>query len=192
MSWLGMASVFAPGFLVAAPGLRDPSFRESVVLLVDHRPEGALGFVVNRPADVSFRSVLQELDLADDGVPSPDVPVLVGGPVAPHTGWIVYDPDRREVPQEARIDVGDSVQVSASRAVLEALASSSDGSRHLLVLGYAGWSAGQLDSEILEGSWIPVDLEASVVFETPYEERWSAALSVLGIDPRHLVGTGLA
>ena len=187
-----MVSDLAPGFLVAAPGLKDPSFRESVVLLVDHRAEGSLGFVVNRPADVSFRDVLDELELSDAEVPSPSVPVLVGGPVAPHTGWIVYDPERRRVPEEARIDVGQTVQVSASRAVLESLAGSDDGSRHLLVLGYAGWGAGQLDAEIREGSWIPVDLDAAVVFDTPYEDRWSAALAVLGIDPRQLVGIGLA
>jgi putative transcriptional regulator len=187
-----MDSALAPGFLVAAPGLKDPSFRESVVLLVDHRDEGALGFVVNRPADISFRSVLEELDLAGARRPSPEVPVLVGGPVAPHTGWIVYDPALRSVPEDARIEVGPTVEVSASRAVLEALSTAPDGRRHLLVLGYAGWGAGQLDAELLEGSWIPVDLDASVVFDTPYEERWSAALAQLGVDPRHLVGTGLA
>ncbi|MBX2811613.1 MAG: YqgE/AlgH family protein [Myxococcales bacterium] len=187
-----MASTLAPGFLVATPGLRDPSFKEAVVLLVDHRPEGALGFVVNKPADVSFRSVLRELNLAEDTQPSPDVPVLVGGPVAPHTGWIVYDPNQRAVPEEARIEVDHRVQVSASRAVLEALARSHDGSRHLLVLGYAGWGAGQLDSELRAGSWIPVELDATVVFETPYDKRWAAAFNVLGIDPHRIVGPGLA
>ncbi len=192
VSLVGMVTDLSPGFLVAAPGLRDPSFREAVVLLVDHRPEGALGFVVNRPADVSFRSVLEELELTEDGAPSPDVPVLVGGPVAPHTGWIVFDPRLRQVPEQARIEVGETVQVSASRAVLESLATATDGSRHLLVLGYAGWGAGQLDSEIREGSWIPVSLDAAVVFETPYPERWAAALAQLGIDPRQVVGAGLA
>lgn len=187
-----MVSALAPGFLVAAPGLKDPSFRQTVVLLVDHREEGALGFVVNRPADVSFRNVLEELELTRADRPSPDVPVLVGGPVAPHTGWIVYDPNLRSVPEEARIEVGPTVEVSASRAVLEDLSTESDGRRHLLVLGYAGWGAGQLDAELLEGSWIPVDLDASVVFDAPYEERWSRALAQLGIDPRQLVGTGLA
>lgn len=187
-----MASHLAPGFLVAAPGLKDPSFRESVVLLVDHRDEGSLGFVVNRPADVSFQNVLEDLELVEENGDAPDVPVLVGGPVAPHTGWIVYDPRLRSVPEEARIDVSAHVQVSASKAVLEALARASDGERHLLVLGYAGWGAGQLDEEFKEGSWIPVDLNASVIFDTPYEDRWSAALQQLGIDPRQMVGAGLA
>lgn len=187
-----MSSAFAPGFLVAAPGLRDPNFRESVVLLVDHKPEGALGFVVNRPSDVSFSSVLKELELIEDGDEHPEVPVLLGGPVHPHTGWIVYDPKRRDVPEEARISVDEGLQVSASRSVLEDLAHSEDGDRHILVLGYSGWGAGQLDAEVREGSWIPVSLDAKVVFDTPYEERWAAALAQLGIDPRQVVSTGLA
>lgn len=187
-----MSTSLAPGFLVAAPGLRDPNFRESVILLADHKPQGALGFIINRPAEVNFESVLSELELLEEGRPAPDVPVLVGGPVAPHTGWIVYDPTRRTVPNEARIEVGDTVQVSASREVLDDLATSSDGDRHLLVLGYAGWGEGQLDAEVLDGSWIPVSLDARVVFDTPYEQRWSAALEVLGIDPRQVVRAGLA
>lgn len=187
-----MASALAPGFLVAAPGLRDPSFREAVVLLVDHRPEGALGFVVNRPADVSFRSVLEELNMTDEAQSSPEVPVLVGGPVAPQTGWILYDPAKRTVPEDSRIEVNDRVEVSASRIVLESLAKSNEAKRHLLVLGYAGWGAGQLDSELREGSWIPVEIDATVVFDTPYAQRWDAALAVLGINPRHIVGPGLA
>ncbi|MEO1235126.1 MAG: YqgE/AlgH family protein [Myxococcota bacterium] len=187
-----MSSAFAPGFLVAAPGLRDPNFRESVVLLVDHKPEGALGFVVNRPSEVSFASVLKELELIEEGEDHPEVPVLLGGPVHPHTGWIVYDPRRRDVPEEARISVDEDLQVSASRSVLEDLARSDDGERHILVLGYSGWGAGQLDAEVREGSWIPVSLDAKVVFDTPYPERWAAALAQLGIDPRQIVSTGLA
>lgn len=184
-------SSLAPGFLVAAPGLMDPNFRESVVLLVDHGPRGALGFVVNRPADVHFHHVVSELELPTRE-PKPDVPVLVGGPVAPHTGWIVFDPHRRSVPEEARIEVNDRVQVSASRAVLEALAADGATDRHLLVLGYAGWDAGQLDDELKEGSWIPVDLDPAVVFECPLDERWGAALAGLGVDPTTVVGTGWA
>lgn len=186
-----VTSKLAPGFLVAAPGLLDPNFRESVILLVDHGPRGALGFVINRPADFEFEQVIDELDLESPD-PKPEVPVLIGGPVAPNTGWIVYDPSRREVPEEARIDVDAGVQVSASRAVLEALAADARTERHLLVLGYAGWSAGQLDDELREGSWIPVQLDAQVVFDTPYEKRWAAALAVLGIDPTLVVSTGWA
>ncbi len=175
---------------MASPDLLDPNFNQTVVLLVDHREEGSLGFVVNRVADISFNAVVEELGLTEDHQAPPEVPVLVGGPVAPHTGWIVFDPRTRTEPFESAIEVNDRLQVSASRALLEELAQQADADRHLLVLGYASWGPGQLDQEIREGSWIPVDVEDSVVFDSPYDERWDAALSALGINPMQLVGTG--
>lgn len=183
-----MAFDLAPGFLVASPTLLDPNFAQTVVLLIDHRPEGSLGFIVNRPADITFRGVADELGLVNGDRSPPELPVLVGGPVAPQTGWIVFDPATSEVSQESTIEVSDGLRVSASRELLEALAQQERAERHMLVLGYAGWGAGQLDEEIRQGAWIPVDLDESVVFDTPYEQRWDAALSVLGIDPRLLVG----
>lgn len=182
-----MPSQLAPGFLVAAPTLLDPNFNRSVVLLIDHRKEGSLGFIVNRPANVSFKGVADELGLAEPGSRLPDIPVLVGGPVAPHTGWIVFDPGTREITTEGTITVTEQLKVSASRELLKNIAQSPDGERHMLVLGYAGWGAGQLDAEIKQGVWIPVDLDEGIIFETPYQNRWTAALAVLGIDPMQLV-----
>lgn len=188
-----MLSELAPGFLVAAPNLLDPNFYRSVVLLIDHRKEGSLGFVVNRPASVTFRGVADELGLAAQGKTLPELPVMVGGPVAPHTGWIVFDP-RSAVsePSEGTIAVTERLRVSASRELLRSIAQAPRAVRHMLVLGYAGWGAGQLDSEIKQGVWIPVDLDERIVFETPYAQRWTAALAALGIDPMQIVGTRLA
>lgn len=182
-----MASDLAPGFLVAAPSLLDPNFVQTVVLLIDHRAEGSLGFIVNRPADITFESVVDELGIKDANHATPDMPVLVGGPVAPHTGWIVFDPAQSTVSHEGTIEVTSRLRVSASRELLEDIAKQDRADRHMLVLGYAGWGAGQLDNEIRQGAWIPVDLDERVVFDTPYSGRWDAALSVLGIDPRLLV-----
>lgn len=182
-----MVSELSPGFLVAAPSLSDPNFRESVVLLIDHRAEGSLGFVVNRPARVTFRGVVEELGLVREGTPPPPVPVLVGGPVAPHTGWIVFDPTRSSMSLDSTIEVSQHIRVSASKELLKDLASTPQARRHMLVLGYAGWGAGQLDDEIRQGAWIPVDLDDGVVFDAPYENRWQKALESLGIDPRFLV-----
>lgn len=187
-----MPSQVAPGFLVAAPTLLDPNFNKSVVLLIDHRKEGSLGFIVNRPANVSFKGVADELGLSAPGKPLPDLPVLVGGPVAPHTGWIVFDPAGKPVTAEGTITVTDHLRVSASRELLKNIAQSKDAARHMLVLGYAGWGAGQLDAEIKQGVWIPVDLDEKIIFETPYQNRWQAALAALGIDPMHLVSTFVA
>jgi putative transcriptional regulator len=185
-----MASDLAPGFLVAAPNLLDPNFVRSVVLLVDHREEGSLGFVVNRPADIDFAQVIEDLGLPQEGQPAPSVPVMVGGPVSQRTGWIVYEQGAALVdpPDEGTIEVTPNLRVSASRDRLDTLARTPDARSHMLVLGYAGWGAGQLDEEIRQGAWIPVSLDEEVIFQTPFDDRWQTALTHAGIDPRHLVG----
>ncbi len=187
-----MASNIAPGFLVASPTLLDPNFAHSVVLLVDHRPEGSLGFVVNRPATINFRGVVDELGIGREDTLVPDVPVLSGGPVAPHTGWIVFDPAQSHEIDERCMWVTDRLRVSASREFLEHLATTEKADRHTLVLGYAGWGEGQLDQEIRQGSWIPADVDESVIFDTPYAHRWQTTLAALGIDPKLIVGTAVA
>ncbi len=181
-----MASDLAPGFLVAAPILLDPNFRRSVVLLVDHRPEGSLGFVINRPANVTLPGMLDALGLRPGGGALPDSPVLVGGPVAPDTGWIVFEKTKERATEDHIVDVSSRIAVSASRELLESIVRGPDSGRLLLVLGYAGWGPGQLDAEIAQGAWIPVDIDEQIVFETPHDERWAAALRSLGIDPARL------
>lgn len=181
-----MASELAPGFLVAAPVLLDPSFRRTVVLLVDHRPEGSLGFVINRPANVTLGGMVEALGLTQGDGAVPQAPVLVGGPVAPDTGWIVFEPTALRTGGEEIVEVSKNIAVSASRELLERMVRAGGPGHMMLVLGYAGWGPGQLDAEIAQGAWIPVDLDARIVFETPHDERWVAALRSLGIDPARL------
>ncbi|MEM6860279.1 MAG: YqgE/AlgH family protein [Myxococcota bacterium] len=163
----------------------------TVVLLVEHGPDRSLGFVVNRPAQIEFSRVVRELnpDAADT---APEVPVMVGGPVSPETGWIVYGaPQGRYAPEdEVTIQVADSIRVSPSRDRLARLSEQPAAPAHMLVLGYAGWGGGQLDAEIQAGSWIPVELDESVVFETPSDDRWNTALAKAGINPMLIVSTG--
>jgi putative transcriptional regulator len=180
-----MHSLLAPGFLVAAPALLDPNFRRSVVLLIEHQAKGSIGFVINRPAQVRLPSMLDALGLQIPDARPPDSPVLVGGPVAPDTGWIVFESEGKSFGQEV-VQVTPRLAVSASRELLENTVKGQGPSRLLLVLGYAGWRASQLDAEIAQGAWIPVDLDERIVFDTPYEERWAGALHSLGIDPARL------
>jgi putative transcriptional regulator len=177
----------APGFLVAAPSLLDPNFARTVVLLVDHREEGSLGFVVNRPADMRIRAMVEPLGLGVDAEKVVDGPVLVGGPVAPNTGWVVFERTGAQDPQSDVVQVSERLCVSASRDLLESMVVGTD-RRMLLVLGYAGWGPGQLDEELSQGAWIPVDLDERIVFDTPYDDRWGNALRLLGIDPARLTG----
>jgi putative transcriptional regulator len=186
-------SSLAPGFLVAAPILRDPNFAGTVVLMVEHSEQGALGFVVNRVATAGLRKVLGQLGIGDTPVRH-EVPVMVGGPVSPQTGWIVFEsqakPDDRE--RDDVLMVTESLGVSASKQFLIDAVKGDCPIRAMLVQGYAGWGPGQLETELRQGVWIPVDLDARVLFDTSADKRWSAALAVLGIHPASLPRTQIA
>lgn len=186
-----MDSVLAPGILVAAPGMSCPFFRESVVLLVEHGDAGALGFVINRPTDTPVTSLLEGLEHEDlqDAFPGD---IWVGGPVAPDTGWVLFDPSSGDTSDVEAVELCPRVAVSASRLFLERIAGGKGPSEYAVLLGYAGWGPGQLDDEIREGSWIFIDLEPALVFDVPSDDRWIEALGTLGIDPRRFVGLGVA
>jgi putative transcriptional regulator len=186
-------SSLAPGFLVAAPILRDPNFAGTVVLMVEHSEQGALGFVVNRVATAGLRKVLGQLGIGDTPVKQ-EVPVMVGGPVSPQTGWIVFEALAQNIDKsrEDVLMVTESLGVSASKQFLIDAVKDENPMRAMLVQGYAGWGPGQLEMELRQGVWIPVDLDARVLFDTAAEKRWSAALAVLGIHPAALPRTQIA
>lgn len=183
----------APGFLVAAPILRDPNFAGTVVLVVEHSGEGALGFIVNRTASASLRKVLTQLGVGDIPVRC-EVPIMVGGPVSPETGWIVFEAQgaHESEPREDVLMVTESLGVSASKQFLLDAVQGKESGRAMLVQGYAGWGPGQLEGELQKGAWIPVDLDARVLFETSADKRWGAALAVLGVHPGSIPSTQIA
>lgn len=177
----------APGFVVAMPSLRDPNFARAVVLLVEHGPGGSLGFIVNRPSRLSFEQVADALGFEQREGPD-DVPVFTGGPVAPQSGWILFDP--KDVDQSDLDDalvIHSSLAVSASRKLLERIAREGAPGRCVLALGYAGWAEGQLDAEFRQGSWIPGELDPEIVFATEPGDRWARVLAQSGIEPGRIV-----
>lgn len=183
-----MTDSLAPGLLVAAQSVREPAFRRSVVLLVEHRAEGSFGFVVNRPLARSVADVLDDLSLdAVAGGGFADKLVLEGGPVAPSSGWLLYAPGGAFADVEGSVTLDGELAISASRDLLEAIARGDGPSPYQLVLGHAGWGPGQLDAELAAGAWLPVGLDVSVLFSTPSEDRWARSLRTAGIDPGRLV-----
>ena len=188
-----VSSLLAPGLLVAAPSLRCPFFNHTLVLMVDHTERGSFGFVVNRPAEVEIGQVFRELGFDGKGTSEPpDARVMLGGPVEPQTGWVLYHtpPDAGVVFDELKVT--DGLRMSASVEILEALASGEGPEQSLMMLGYSGWSPGQLESEMREGAWFPVDLDLALLFEVPLEERWREALASLGIDPARVAANTVA
>lgn len=186
-----MTTKLAPGLLVAAPSLRCSFFHHTVILLVDHDEDGALGFVVNRPTETPVTSLLAGLEIEDLNEEMPGA-VWVGGPVAPETGWVLFDPTSGDTRGVEAVQLGPRLAVSASRVFLERLARGEGPERYAVLLGYAGWGPGQLDDEIREGSWIWTDADPALVFEAAHPDRWVAALASLGIDPARVVGTRVA
>ncbi|MEM9865392.1 MAG: YqgE/AlgH family protein [Myxococcota bacterium] len=179
----------SPTFLVAAPTLDCGYFAGTLVLLVDHDAEGSFGFVVNRASALELPSILQELGLPGSEA-SESVAVLRGGPVSPETGWVLFERTGAPFVPEDVLAVGPNVGVTASVDMLQAISRGDAPARSMLALGYAGWGPGQLEDELREGSWIPVDMDLETLFEVPFDDRWSHALACLGIDPRRVVASG--
>jgi putative transcriptional regulator len=179
-------SGLAPGFLVAAPGLRDPNFARSLVLMAEHKPEGSLGFVVNRPSRVTVGEVLDQVDPAlraeAERNDRADASVMVGGPVQPERLWILHRAD--SVPaEEGGVVLAGALAVGGSRELLEILVRAPAPGPFLLLLGYSGWGPLQVEREVGAGGWIPLPFEESLVFDVPLEARWDEAVKRFGLTP---------
>lgn len=170
--------------LIAMPGMSDPRFAHSVVLVCAHGAEGAMGIVLNKPLPgIAFSELLDQLGIESDDAP-PAVPVHFGGPVEPGRGFVLH-----RVPAESDTDDGvmrigvDGLAMTATRDILEDLAQGRGPDRAVLSLGYAGWEAGQLENEMLANGWLTADAKDELVFGTDNSAKWQAALKSLGIDP---------
>ena len=172
-------------FLIAMPGLSDPNFHRTVTYLCAHNDEGAMGIVINRPMDLSLGDVLKHMDLT---VQSPEVaarPVMEGGPVQRERGFVLHQPSGD---WDSVLQVEGGVAVATSRDILAAVARDEGPSQALVALGYAGWGAGQLESEVLDNAWLSGPADPSIIFDMPYQSRWESAARLLGVDVERLSG----
>lgn len=170
-------------FLIAMPAMMDPNFTGSVVYVCEHTDKGALGLVINRPTELTLQSLFDKIDLRLEIAPWKDAPVYFGGPVQTERGFVLHVPAGQ---YSSSLAVGDDIALTTSKDVLEALAGGSGPAKLLVTLGYSGWGAGQLESEVSANAWLTVDAQPSIIFDTPAEARQSAALRLLGIDPGQL------
>lgn len=174
---------FAPGFLLAPPSLMDPNFDRSVVLLASHEDGGATGFIINRPGRFQLHALLDDLSLTPT---IKDRDVLIGGPVQSFSGFVLYEhPAHR--PAGPGMSISPTISISPSRDVLEQAVQGRLHGRFELLLGYAGWGAGQLDDEIASGGWLPVDFDPELLFDVDVDARWDELYARLGIDPGEMI-----
>ena len=173
-------------FLIAMPSMADPIFGGTVVYICEHNDKGVLGVVINKPTDMTMEILFERIELTIvDGLHG-DVenePIMFGGPVQDDRGFVLHSPG---APYSSSLTVTDEVAFTTSIDVLEAVAAGKGPTRLLVSIGYAGWSPGQLEDEIGRNGWLTVGADPHVMFDLPIEERYNAAIKLLGIDPMML------
>jgi putative transcriptional regulator len=172
-------------FLIAMPGLQDPNFSRTVSYVCEHSEQGAMGIIINRPMEIQLGEVLAQLEIEAEHREICELPVYLGGPVQTDRGFVIHDGDCR---YDSTLEVTPEIRVTTSRDVLEAIASGQGPANRLVALGYAGWSGGQLEQEMVANAWLSGPADADILFATPSAERWQAAAKRLGVDLNLLSG----
>lgn len=169
-------------FLVAMPSLEDDNFNHSVTLMCEHTEQGALGLVINRPLTLHLGEMLDQMGVSRTQLKGDPI-VYWGGPVSPERGFVVHSTPGG---WDSTLAITDDLYVTTSRDILAAIGDGGGPRQYFVALGYAGWSAGQLDDELLRNSWLNTPVDRSILFHTPANERWRAATRLLGVDISHL------
>ena len=166
-------------FLIAMPAMADPHFAHSLTYVCEHSKDGALGIVINKPIDMTLSALFEQIDipLADSDLQ--EAPVHFGGPVQVDRGFVLHRPLGN---WQSTLAISDELGLTTSKDVLEAVGRGEGPKDVLVSLGYAGWSAGQLEQELAQNAWLTVAADPNLMFELPAEARLSAAMKLLGID----------
>ena len=173
-------------FLIAMPGLEDPTFAKSVVYVCEHSARGAMGLIINKPSELSLKHLFEKVELPLHREDLLQSNVLMGGPVQGERGFVLHEPVLTEASGQdplyaSTLSVPGGLAMTTSKDVLEAMANGSGPQRVVVTLGYASWGEGQLESEIGENSWLTVEADPAVIFDTPIEQRYDKALGLLGL-----------
>lgn len=166
-------------FLIAMPAMADPNFSRTLTYIAEHNENGAMGVIVNRPTDMRLATLFERIDIPFEQPDFADLPVYFGGPVQADRGFVLHRPAGD---WHSTLKVSDTVGLTSSRDVLQSLATKGEPGEVLVALGYAGWSAGQLEHELAQNAWLTVPADLAIVFDLPPEERLAAAMQLIGVD----------
>lgn len=173
--------------LIAMPGMGDMRFQAALILVCAHSDDGAMGLIVNKPtADVRLFDLFEQLSITQTDAAT-DQPVHIGGPVEHARGFVLHGTDYESPVNTLQVPGG--FGMTATQDVLEAMAQGQGPDRALVMLGYAGWGAGQLEDELAQNGWLTCEASERLVFDTPDARKWEAALTSLGIDAVTLSST---
>lgn len=166
------------------PAMTDPFFSKTVTFICTHTQEGAMGVVINRPTEINFGTLFDKINLPLENQTIADQPVLYGGPVQPERGFVLHEHSGE---WDSTVLVAENIALTTSKDILESVAIGHGPSHLLLSLGYAGWTAGQLEDELKQNAWLSVQAKNAstlhdILFKANYDDRLNAALNLLGVD----------
>lgn len=167
-------------FLIAMPNLTDKEFSHTVTYLCQHSAEGAVGIIINRPTVMKLGDIFAQMEIDAISRASVNSPIYLGGPIQQERGFVIHN--RCEQQWDSSIAISDEVSLTSSRDILEAIAKGEGPAHYLIALGYAGWSAGQLEKEMIENIWLHTPYAEAILYQTPVSQRWNAAANLIGIN----------
>ena len=169
--------------LIASPSLNDPNFHQTVTYICENDDTGSFGLIINRPMETNISEVLNQLNL-DTPNELGNFPVLQGGPVGLERGFVLH----KEGEWENTSKINEDISITTSKDILLSMASGKCPSESLLILGYSGWGAGQLEQELKTNSWINAPASQDILFTVPYKNRWKEAINLLGVNVSNISG----
>jgi len=172
-------------FLIAMPGLQDSNFFHTVTYICEHNDDGAMGIVLNRPSDLRLVDLIAQLEIGESSSENCQQSIYIGGPVQIDRGFVLHS---QEQAWESTVSITEQIGITTSRDILQSIATGKGPKKSLIALGYAGWAAGQLESELKANAWLngPADLYS--LLDLPTDRRWDAAARLLGVDLNLLSG----
>ena len=190
-------------FLIAMPTLGDPYFNKTVTYICEHNDEGAMGLIINLPVNLTLLDLLKQVDMEEGGsvlkdgssektasadpivIELTDInnsleqPVLAGGPIAKQRGFVLHN---SQAGWSSSLALSNEIMVTTSKDILSALGNENGPDKALITLGYAGWTAGQLEEEIQHNSLLTIEADLELLFDVPIHKKWEAAVQKLGVD----------
>ncbi|MGA0937568.1 MAG: YqgE/AlgH family protein [Sedimenticolaceae bacterium] len=171
--------------LIAMPSMEDPNFAKTVTLICEHNDEGAMGIVINRKTDIALNEVYEQMEIESSAEANKDQMVHIGGPVQEQRGFILHDGGHT---YDSTMKITDDLFITTSRDILEDMAQGKGPTHSLIALGYAGWSPGQLEDEVLNNAWLTSPANNDILFEMPNDRRWEAAAKMVGVNIHQISG----
>ncbi len=166
-------------FLISMPNLKDPNFEKTVTYICVHNEEGAMGIVINKPLEIGLGEIFVQMDISVNNSAANNKAVYHGGPVQMDHGFILHGTNTQ---WDSSIIVSPELCVTTSKDILEAIAEGDGPDDSLIALGYAGWSAGQLEQELMNNAWLTGPANSEIIFNTSPEECWQSAANHIGVD----------